>query len=77
MRLEILRKDSDPLIIELWKALHPLQDDRIMVYMSCDLGEHGNQRGLVINLKGLKAEEIRGIQILKPLNPSFRIQEER
>lgn len=77
MRIEILRKDDDPLIIELWKALFPIHDGRIMIYMSNDLGEYGNQRGLVIYLKGLKVEEIKGIQILKPLNPSLRKQEER
>lgn len=76
MRIEILRKDDDPLVIELWKALFPIKDDRIMIFMSSDLGEHGNQRGLVIYLKGLKADEIRGIQILKPFNPSLRIREE-
>ena len=76
MRIEILRKDDDPLVMELWKVLSPIHDDRITIYMSNDLGEHGNQRGLVICLKGLKAEEIQGIQILKPFNPSLRKREE-
>jgi len=44
MRIEILRKDNDPLVILLWEALFPIKDNRIMVYMSSDLGKEIDQR---------------------------------
>ena len=75
MRIEILRKDGDPLIQELWDALYPLnKSNKIMVYMSSDLGSQGDQRGMVIVLKDLKVAEVILTKLIKPFNPSVKVQ---
>ena len=73
MRIEILRDDNDPLIKELWHlfAPEPKEEWKILAYMSNDLGETGNKRGMVIHLPGLTSKEIR-ILTEKGKNPSSR-----
>ena len=81
MRIEILRGDDDPLVIELWKVFYPIRDGTVLAFMSNDLGKYGNQRGLVISFReGLKTFEIplvQNTQVPKPFNPSCRIQGEK
>ena len=80
MRIEIVRKtaedriDQDEIVTWLWEALNPLFEKtkgKIMIYMSEDLGENGDERGLVIYIQGLKMSEVT-LRKIEDMNPSRR-----
>jgi len=83
LRIEIIRPnsknpDKDEIITWLWEALNPLfkkTNGKIMAFMSNDLGEKENQRGIVIVIKGLKTSEIE-IRKMIERNPSSRKYQE-
>ena len=60
MRIEIVKPDENKIIKQLWNALYPLNatSKDIMVFMTLDGGKEGNERAMVISIKGLPKSNV-------------------